>query len=260
MAQELLYLYFGRQCPGTFLAEQASRVADLLQLQLRSVDVSALPELAEQYNLFYPGAVFIDGFQLVYGSAEQMVESYQRRGPLPGEQKYEAKPQGEVERVEMLHASNCACAFRSCLRKLSDSQEQQRAEWLRTVAGSNFAGLVGWQGEQVVGFVEVLPETAIPYPLGVKRSEYGFITCLYSPIEWGLDKDYRASLLEHLFCHAREQGYHGLSVISGVETPYPNGPIAVFEQLGFERVKPMGRVLLRHKWEDAWLLHKQLEK
>ncbi len=258
LAKELIYLHFGRQCPGSFLAEQAKRAANMLQVPLRDIDASERPDLAEHYNLFYPGAVFMEDVPLVYGSAAQMVESYLRRGPLPGVQHYEAKPLGQVERVEILHAGNCGCAFGSCLPSLSDSQSRQKAEWLRTMANSGFAGLIGWQGEQVVGFVEVLPETAIPYSLGVKRPEYGFITCLYSPIEWGLDKDYRVSLLEHLFSHAMQQGYHGLSVVSGVETPYPNGPMAVFEHLGFDRVKQMGRVLLKHKWEEAWLMQKQL--
>jgi hypothetical protein len=260
LAEELLYLHFGRQCPGTFFSEQASRAAELLQLPYREVDISQRPDLAERYNLFLPGAVVIGEFRLDFpGQAEEMVESYRRQGPLLGKHDYQAMPPGQVERVEELRAQNCACAFRSCLRQLTADQGQRKAEWLGKVIDDGFAGLIGWQGDEVVGFVELLPETAIPYPLGVKRSQYGFITCLYSPIDWGLQNDYRTSLLTHLFVHAKEHGYRGLSVIAGLETPYPNGPIAVFDQLGFQRVKYMGKVMLRYRWEDAWLLQKQLE-
>lgn len=103
-----------------------------------------------------------------------------------------------------------------------------------------------------------MPETLIPYPLGAKQDDCLFITCLYSPIEWGLEQDYRESLLQHLLVEAKAHGYRGISVISGVETPYPNGPIAVFQQLGFKRVRLMGQALLWHKWESAWLLRQQL--
>lgn len=260
MAEELLYLHFGRQCPGDYFAEQARRAAELLQLPFRSVDVTGQPDLASRHNLFCPGALYVGDIQLIFpGPAEVMVESYRRGGgPLPGEQEYQAKPAGRVDRVEILRADNCGCAFRSCLRRLSDQQERQKAEWLRQLTGGDFAGLIGWQGNEVVAFAEVLPETAVPYPLEEKRADYGFVTCLYSPIEWGLDRDYRGSLLEQLFTHARDQGYRGLSVISGVETPYPNGPLAIFEQLGFQRTRRMGGVLLRHKWEEAWLMQRAL--
>lgn len=260
MARELLYLHFGRQCPGTYFGEKASQAAELLQLPFRSVDISERPDLAEQHNIFVPGAVVIDDFQLTFpGSAEQMAESYRLRGPLPGEQEYEPKPPGEVDRVELLCAESCGRAFGCCLPRLTEEQAQQKAAWLGATQGADgFTGLVGYASERVVGFVEALPETLIPYPIGERQQHRLFITCLYSPIEWGLETDYRESLLRHLLIQAKQHGYSGISVISGVETPYPNGPLAVFEHLGFERVREMGRILLRHKWEDAWLLQRRL--
>lgn len=259
MAEELLYLHFGRQCPGTYFEEKASQAAELLQLPFRSVDISDRPDLAAQHNVFVPGAVVIGDFQLTFpGSPEQMAESYRLRGPLPGTQEYDPKPAGEVERVEVLNAGSCGRAFACCLPRLTDEQAQRKAAWLTATQGHDgFSGLVGYAGERAVGFVEALPEVLIPYPIGERRHDRLFITCLYSPIEWGLAQDYRESLLRHLLNQAGERGFAGVSVISGVETPYPNGPLAVFERLGFERVQEMGRILLRHKWEDAWLLQRR---
>lgn len=261
MTKELLYLHFGRQCPGTYFGEKASQAAELLKLPFRSVDISDRPDLAEQHNVFVPGAVVIGDFQLTFpGSPQQMAESYRLRGPLPGKQEYDPKPVGEVERVEVLNSRSCGPAFGCCLPSLTDEQARQKAAWLTITQGvDGFAGLIGYATDRVVGFVEGLPETLIPYPIGERRRDCLFITCLYSPIEWGLEQDYRESLLRHLLIQAKEHGFAAISVVSGVETPYPNGPIGVFERLGFTRVKEMGRILLRHKWEDAWLLERRFE-
>jgi len=259
VAKEVLYLHFGRQCPGTFLAEQARKTAEVLQIPYRQVDISERPDLAEKCNLFIPGTVFIDDVRVVYGTSEQMLESYRLRGPIPGTQSYEPKPGGQVERVEHLTDKTCGVAFRSCIPSLTNEQEQRKTTWLGSeVEHKGFTGILGWSGEEVVGFVEALPEKLIPYPIGQKSSDSLFITCLYSPIEWGLDRDYRVSLLQQLSLEAVKQGYTSISVISGKDTPYPNGPMTVFDESGFVIVKKMGMVLLRHHWEEAWLMRKSL--
>lgn len=260
MTQEVLYLYFGKQCPGFYMGLQARRAADLLGYAYRELDISERPDLAEQYNLFCTGTIIIDDFQLHYpGKPEQIVESYKTRSPLPGEQVYKALPYDDVDETRPLTTETAGLAFRLCLPSLTDELVCCKQEWLEGYPQARqFAGLIGFKDGKPVGFVEVLPETAIPYPLGEKRSDRAFITCLYSPNEWGLEYDYRPSLLKNLTLELKNRGYSGLSVVGGVETPYPNGPEPVLRSSGFERLKLMGKELLRHKWEEAWLLRLDL--
>ncbi len=260
MTKEVLYLYFGRQCPGYYMGLQARKAAGLLGYAYRELDISERPDLAQQYNLFCPGTISIDDFQLHYpGRPEEIVESYRTRSTLPGKQAYAALPYDEVDVTRPLIPATAGLAFRICMPNLTDSQFISKQEWLaRYPQAREFAGLIGFKEGEPVGFVEVLPEAAIPYPLADKRSDRAFITCVYSPNEWGLERDYRPSLLRSLGTELRNRGYSGLSVISGVETPYPNGPEPVFLASGFERVQPMGKALLRHKYEETWLMRLDL--
>lgn len=260
MPKELTYLYFGQQCPGTYMGEQARRTATLLGCPYVEIDISDRPNLAERYGLFFPGTIRIDSFQLVYpGRPEQIAASYKQRGPLPGVQKYQPLTEGQVERVTPLTPATAAQAFGCCIPGFGGEECAAKADWLRRYgAASGFCGLIGHTAEHVVGFVEVLPETAVPYPLGEKSPNRAFITCLYSPNEWGLERDYRVSLLQALMAELPQHGYKELSIICGTETPYPNGPEGILLPLGFERVNYMGKALLRHKWEEAWLLRAKL--
>ena len=256
MPQEVLYLHFGSQCPGFYMGLQAKKAAHLLGYEYREHDISARPDLAEKYNLFCTGTIVIGDFQLHYpGKPEQIVESYRTRSALPGEQAYEALPYDDVDETTPLTPETAGLAFSLCIPHLTDALVCRKREWLaKYPQAREFAGLIGFKDGKPVGFVEVLPETAIPYSIGEKRTDRAFITCLYSPSEWGLDYDYRPSLLENLSLQLKDRGYRGLSVISGLETPYPNGPEQVFKASGFERVKLIGKALLRHKWEEAWLM------
>lgn len=261
LVKELLYLYFGQQCPSIYMGEQASKAAELLGIPFRTMDISERPDLAEDYNLFFPGTIVIDDFQLVYpGKPEQIAESYRRRGPIPGQQHYQPMPAGQVDELEYLLPGTAGKAFTICIPALGCACAASKTAWLQKYTkASKFAGLIGYAGSKPVGFVEVLPETAIPYPIGDKQDSRAFITCLYSPIEWGLDHDYRASLVQRLLPELRQHGYKAVSVISGVESPYPNGPEHILQPLGFERVKKMGTATLRHKQEEAWLLRHNLD-
>lgn len=260
MANEVVYFYFGKQCPGYYMGLQAGKAANLLGYTYSEIDISERPDLAVQYNLFCPGTISIEDFQLHYpGKPEQIVESYRTRGPLPGKHVYEALPYDEVDEIIPLIPETAGLAFRICVPSLSDEQVCCKQEWLAIYPQAReFAGLIGFKKGKPVGFVEVLPETAIPYPIGEKRADRAFITCVYSPIEWGLEYDYRPSLLKHLSSNLKNRGFSGLSVISGVETPYPNGPEPELSAIGFKRVKLMGMGLLRYKWEEAWLMRLDL--
>lgn len=181
-----------------YLARQAQGAAQLLGLGYRAIDITHNPTVAAERNLFFPGTIAIDDFQLVYpGTPEQIAESYRHRGPLPGQQSYTQRPQGKVERLVAFSAANPELAFSLCQRNLTPELICTKREWLTQFAKARvFAGAVGYSGDAPVAYAEILPETAIPYPIGEKRADRAFITCLYSPNEWGLVEDYRQACCE----------------------------------------------------------------
>lgn len=259
MTGQVSYFYFGRQCPGFAMGEHARQAAELLGFAYRETDISHRPDLAEEHGLFCAGTVVIDGFHIHFpGRPEQLVASFKARGPLPGTHSYTSLPQGELDGTVPLTSDTVSTAFSLCIPGLSDSQVDCKQHWLRQYPEvSSFSGLIGTISGRPVAFVEVLPETRIPYPLGDKRSERAFITCVYSPNEWGLELDYRVSLLNHLIDELRLRGFAGVSVISGLTLPYPNGPEPLFTACGFSPVKSTGQILLRHGRDEAWLFRRQ---
>ena len=260
MSKQVLYFYFGRQCPGFYMGEQARRAADLLGYAYSELDISHRSDIAEQHNLFCAGTIIIDGFHLHFPARpEQLVESYLAQGPLPGRHNYAQLPSDEVDDILPLTPDTLATAFGLCIPSLTGEQLNLKRKWLDNYPQTRqFGGLIGFKSGIPVAFIEVLRETQIPYPTGGKRPDHAFITCVYSPNEWGLERDYRPSLLKLLVPELKHRGYTGLSVISGLHLPYPNGPEAIFASCGFERVKRMGPVLLRHSWDEAWLMRLKL--
>lgn len=256
MPKQVSYFYFGRQCPGFYMGEQARKAADLLGYEYGELDISHRPDIAEQHNLFCAGTIVIDSFHLHFpGRPEQIVESYLAQGPLSGKHNYAPLPSEEVDDTLPLTPDTLLQAFGLCIPSLTDDQLNFKREWLDNYPQTQqFGGLIGFKGSTPVAFAEVLRETQIPYPLGEKRPNHAFITCVYSPNEWGLERDYRPSLLKRLVTELKRRGYTALSVISGLDLPYPNGPETIFTSCGFDRVKLMGPILLRHSWDEAWLM------
>ena len=217
------------------------------------VDITHRADLAQELNLFFPGTIICDDVKLVYpGKPELMAASIRTKQPNPGSMYYTPLPQGQVQRIVPLSLSTAAQVFKTCLPHTATDCFVRKERWLEQF-DRGFYGYAGYVDDAIVAFAEILPEDAIPYPLPGKSSERGFITCLYSPNEHGLKLDYRQDLLRLALADPANP-YREISIIAGIETPYPNGPEAVLLSAGFSRVKYMGPAMLSRKWEDAYLM------
>lgn len=252
MAQAVLYLHFGTQCPGDYMRQGAQELAEQLGCALTVVDLEAAPELGHRYRVFFPGTIVVDDFAIVYpGSGAQLYASYLARGPIPGRYTYTPRPPGRCDRIAALTPDHAGAAAGICLPGInSGTAENKRAFWARMAARLEHGvlGYIGYGRRRPVAAVEVLPETLVPYAIPDPQPDSAWITCLYGVTG---DRDYRHPLLAHLLDHAPKLGYRRVRAAVGEDTPYPNGPLGLFKAHGFETVAGLGPVLLRHCWD--WL-------
>ena len=255
MQKDVLYLHYGAQCPGyRYMGEQGQNLAAVLGRPYRWIDVARRPEYAERHSMFFPGMIVIDDFSLVYpGRVDQMLDSYRRRGPIPGEMHWVAKPQVEPDEILPLVPGRADEAASICIKGTSCVQDKKN--WLRIEARELVGGEVGYLGRvggRAVAAVEFVREDRVPYPLGRRSEGSIFVTCLYGVAS--APEDYRLALLMALKGRARDLGYRRIRAVTGNETPYPNGPWPTFEAAGFQRGPFLGRALLRHRHEDMYLV------
>ena len=261
MNHRLLLLHFGVQCPWQpWVVDQARQAAEELHCQLRIVDVSEQPELAARYSLFYPFMLVADETQRLPSptSASQLVRILTQGLEEPQLAIPKSSPEAEAETIRPLTAENFADTCALCLQVNDRKACQAKAAWARQIAlqvPQRLLGFAAYQAGKIVGAVEILPATLVPYPLLLKKSEIAFITCLYSQ-ENGMD--YRGQLLKFLMEHLPEKGYRELQVIAGQRLPYPNGPANLFERYGFEQMAELDRIVVSEGEDNLILLKKTL--
>ena len=261
MPHQLLLLHFGVQCPWQpWVVEQARQAAAELRSELRLVDVSEQPELAAHYRLFYPFMVVVDEKIRLPSptTANKLVRIVNQGAEVPELMLPNQLSEAVAETVKPLTVENITDACALCIQ--SDNQSSQaKAAWARRIARQvpeGFLGFAAYQGGEIVGAVEVLPTTLVPYPLPGKASEIAFITCLYSQ-EDGLD--YRGQLLEFLMGRLPEKGYRELQVVAGRRLPYPNGPEDFFIRFGFEQLDKIDQIVVSEGEDTLVLLRKALK-
>lgn len=261
----MLYLHYGAQCPGyVYMGQQAEEMARKLGRTLRWVDVDEEPEYAVEHGMFFPAMIIIDDFRLVYpGSVEEMLESHRRRGPIPGDMDTDLGCGGDVDDIKVVTPENSVETARVCLGGVPPhSGARDKARWLRKGTAGLIGGVSGYLGYvdgRPVGGVEFVRETDIPYPIPRRREDWIFITCLYSSP--AACRDYRPVMLRTLLARAPHLGYRGVSAVTGLETPYPNGPWPTFADAGFRRSdEDLGPALLRHRWERMFMVSRSLER
>lgn len=249
--EKVLYLHYAAQCHGCQnMGSQAKEVAKLLDRDFAMIDIVQEPAYAAKYNVHFPGVIVIDDFQTIFpGTPTEIIKSYHLKGPLPGQHTYTQLPLEKPDTFcPLLEKFNDACSV--CIPNPSSLGVAEKKRWFSTLEGAS--GLVAYKHALPVAAVEWVPATIAPYPQIPQEEHAIFITCLYnSPLA---PKDYRLALLQETFSQIRKQGFQKLYIIAGADTPYPNGPVPFLHHAGFEMEAMVGTVLLRHKWEDTYLL------
>ncbi|MEW6523227.1 MAG: hypothetical protein AB1445_06580 [Bacillota bacterium] len=243
------YLHFGAQCPGyMYMAEQAMGLANLMGRGLTVINLEEHPELGRRHGIFFPGTILVDGFVISYpGTPEQLYESCQRRGPLPGTYSYRPGAPGQCDRIVPLTPDLAYQASEVCLGPHVQPGAGGKGQWLDKIrgrAGRGILGYVGYREDRAVAVVEMLPETSVPYAIPGADPSSAWITCIYG-VSGG--EDYRPAVLARLMEEGASLGYRQVRTAAGEETPYPNGPVDLFVAQGFATGEELGEVLLRHR-------------
>ncbi len=257
MADRVYYYHLGNQCYGTgFMGEKARELAQLLRGEYTSIDIEQVPWETKKLKLFFPGTIIVNDFRTVFpGTAEELLASYENRGPLKGVYRYKELPQGEGDEIGILNdylgrgAAICLGDWVGCEHGLTAKEK-----WLEKHSPytGGISGFLVFKNRVPVAAVEFIQEARCAYPLPRKREDALFITCIYGGR--GIDFDYRASLIAKMKEFARQEGCKTISVIAGLETPYPNGPESFFTRLGFLSKELLGQVLLRYRWDEIRFL------
>ena len=251
--KELVYYYYGAQCYGyRYMANSAQQTAKLLNYKYKEIDITKSGEPLKT-PLYFPGNIVVDDLVITYpGSVAEMVQAIENKGVIPGKLLYTPQKSEQAHSFKPLLACLNACSG-ICLSKQADDVTDKHS-WLKQQAKhtKGKAGLVAFYNDQAVAAVEIVREDQIPYSIPHKRSNFLFITCLYN--NNSAKKDFRDSLLAELKVLAKEDGYAGISIICGKDTPYPNGPVQKLIDNDFTVVGYLNRVLLKNKWEKIYFM------
>lgn len=247
-------LHFGGQCPWFgWTLEQVQLAAAQLQSNVEVLDVGEQPELAAQYRLFFPFMTVIDD-TLRWpspSSAEGFIKLVQEPSRLAVMSTMALPVQARASQIVPLTLENIesACAF--CLPGADVFARQEKRKWAERY-GEMMIGYLALEAGRIVGGIEYLRASKVPFPLPEKRETTAFITCLYSSEDEGTP-DYRGHLLEVALCQLPKQGYQNVQVVAGQRSSSPNGPSNLFRERGFREIEILDGVALR-QGTDALIL------
>jgi hypothetical protein len=253
---ELQVLHFGQQCPWLpWVVEQARLAAAELGATLTTVDVTLSAEAANEYQLFFPFLTIIDGAtRIAAPTPAARLSAYAREPQVSLETLRPAEPAKPTvaavpDRIEPLTPANSGD---SCLLCGAPNSCTGKRDWLLAQAEQSGAssGYVAYSGGQPVAALELLPATAVPYPLPVPRDGAAFLACVYPTA----NPDYRGALLDHLRTALPPLGYGRVLVVAGRWTNFPNGPADFLAAHGFRELRPLGRERLRDTYDELVLM------
>ena len=261
MGHEFKILHFGGQCPWhLWMIKQAREAANTINSTLEVVDVTNNPEIALEYNLFFPFMTIInDKFHLPSPITSEQLIRICREGVVSQPTiSHIKRPEARAKKVEPLTTTNIqdSCSF--CISQFRSGGCRAKFEWAEKIKNKvpkGILGFIAYEDNKTVAVVEFLPSIIIPYPLPEKHSTIAFITCIYSLEN---EHDYRGQVLDHLIGYLPALNYSNLQVIAGRRSAYPNGPVAFFTSYGFKELCELGKVILKEGTEDLVLMERRL--
>jgi len=228
MSHTFKVLHIGGQCPWFWWTlEQIQQAATQLQGKVEILDVGNGPELDSRYRLFFPFMVVIDDMlrwssPVTAEGSLKLVQDPNRPSAIP--RVCILHPPAQASKIVELTLDNIEAACVFCLPGADAHAIHGKREWVKRY-GEAIVGYLAYEGELVVGGIEYLCASQIPFPLPEKRDTAAFITCLYSMEGETEDvRDYRREVLDYALTQLPGQGYQCVQVIAGRRCAYPNGP------------------------------------
>ncbi len=276
-SKHIAFFHFGGQCPyQDRIFGDARIIAKDLGWTFSSHDLVEEPELAVVHQIFTPILVIadtqriiapMDGRELKQMIVNKAQESWRR---------FEDQPLQRADRFESLIVQNISRTCWVCEKGYIDIPELNKHRWaheLKEKMGKDFFGYIGGKtfdrithtkpiGGEIVGVVEILPANLIPYPIPEHDETTAFINCVYSEKNVGnpnYEGDYRQHMLEHAIENLPSEGFEKIQVIAGSTTAHPNGPVRIFNNLGFKERDILQRIELSDGPEEFILLEYDLK-
>jgi len=227
--EEIRVYYFDDQCPwnqyGLLQARSAARVLGLRLTELNLVEASS------DDLVFFP-------FSLVHGN-------FKIAGPVPSgfiveivtgmrtvvqQNETVVKTPGKCDSLRPYSRESLRDACNICTNGTGRGTEE-KINWYRRSRGEDKVfGFVSYVNERPVAFCEMIPSSSSPYSIpGDDRT--AFISCIYNSPDEPLD--FRGELIDEVIAESKRRKYKRIEVLSGVRSPFPNGPARFFESKGF---------------------------
>lgn len=255
MLKYVYYYQLIQQCFGTsYFGDNAAELAELLNLEIQEFTIQKESRLIRTNKLFYSDTIIIDDLKIIYpGSAEELYILYNLKEPLAGGEKYK---QFALDKPDIIRPINFEFSYYKdiCSTGLRWCNLDKRVELMkkRSSQTGGINGFIAYKEDVPVALIEFISEKDCIYPLPDKRRDFLFINCLYNfP---SILYDYRPFLLKETFRFASKYHFKGFTVISGLNSSIPNGPVQFFEAMEFRKIRRLDRVLTQHYWEDILLM------
>jgi len=228
-SNEIRVYYFDGQCPWNQAALlQARSAANVLGLRMIELN---LTEVGSDRPVYFP-------FSLVHNNhkiagpvpSEFIVEIVKGLRPVAKQSETVDKPSRKCDNLSPYSRESLRDACNVCTNGTGRGTEE-KVNWYNRFRGEDrIFGFVSYVKKRPVAFCEVIPSSSSPYSIP-KNDRTAFITCIYSsPAE---PYDFRGELIDEVIAESNRRGYERIEVLSGVRSPFPNGPTRLFESKGF---------------------------
>ncbi|MDD5683304.1 MAG: hypothetical protein PHO82_08225 [Mesotoga sp.] len=227
--EEMSVYYFDDQCPWNQLALLQARSAARV-LGLRLIEFN-LAEVGSDLPVFFPFSL-VHKNHMIAGPvpANFIVEIVKGFRTVAPQNETADKPSGKCDNLRPYSRESLKDACNVCTNGTGRGTEE-KVNWYNRFRGEDkIFGFVSYFNKRPVAFCEVIPSSYSPYSIP-KNDRTAFITCIYSSPDEPLD--FRGELIDEVIAESKRRKYERIEVLSGVRSPFPNGPKRFFESIGF---------------------------
>ena len=257
------FIYFGGQCPWKeWMIEQIISSTEILGIKYELIDLMEYPEYAEKYELFFPFTTIFDNSLKIPSpiSAGEIIKITKDGYNIQTRISSNTRKKGKAEKISTLTIENIQDSCLICNASINPGYCFSKTNWalkINQLVPNNILGFISYNNEETAAVVEFLPSILVPYPIPKKEKSNLFITCIYSSFFQG--PDYRGEILEKATEYLSENNFDRISVISGVNGAFPNGPKDFFIDYGFSVKKELGEVYLKEGIDNLIFMEKKIK-
>jgi hypothetical protein len=245
------FYYWGYQCPIIYEMIKFLKSLKSSFYEIKLFDISNDFETAKRMKMFFPFLTVFDN-TIRYRSPLFFAAEEIKKGIIPKEKPYIPKISFEKMEgnIKKLNSESIKEVLKCCTMTGCEEACEKKAEFLKGIEG-DFFGYIHFQNNKIVGGVEFIPSTAVPYDIP-KNSDTAFLSCLYNS---STEKDVRIYPLEKLEKELSKK-YKEVIAITDEESVFPNGNLKWFIKNGY---KDNGVISIEEGYAKLHLVSKTLK-